>query len=86
MTSCLGRGLGAQLPALPGASSLPVALTSLFVRQIDASGLGVKEPGLAVEAGLHQGAELQPRPGQLSHVILNVDAERVLMGKILQPE
>lgn len=86
MTTCLGRGLGAQLPPLPGASSLAVALTSLFIRQTDASGLRVKERGLAVGAGLHQGAGLQPRPGLVPHIILNVDDERGLVGKILQPE
>lgn len=82
----MGRGLGARLSPLPGASSLPAARTSPFVRQRNASGLGVKEPGLAVGAGLHHGAGLPSQPGQLSHVILNADPERVLVGKMLQPE
>lgn len=82
----MGRGLGARLPPLPGASSLPAARTSPFVRQINASGLGVKERGLAVGAGLHQGAGLPSQPGRSWHVVLNVDPERVLVGKMLRPE
>lgn len=41
----MGRGLGAQLPPLPAASSLLVTRTSLFVHDIDASGLGVEGTG-----------------------------------------
>jgi len=81
-----GKEFGAQLPPPPAPLSLPVARTTLFIPRVDASGLGLRELGLATGAGWHRGEGGQRGRGGCPMVIFTVGNERVLVGRSLQPE